>query len=267
MGWFTKKKKRPDATDVAIRAIVLRHVISYALMTPTREMLGNVSTSWSEDEKRSFTRDAEVVRDNFWATLGGYEKFLSPLERSFSRTTMTTITDAQLISASWRVEALVPLLWALQVVDEIPPYDTQSSPDLVSDSRFADLDAFISNASLRPSEEIDAARAIAEAWHWRSRTRQLIEDGIAFPDSPEVVAAGFTSFDSIVRMSANSHEGDGTFDKMIDEDFPAFGKAYRDLTDEEWTTTRSITMERHLALNWLCGYAPGHRWDETPTDT
>jgi len=26
-------------------------------------------------------------------------------------------------------------------------------------------------------------------------------------------------------------------------------------------------MERHKALNWLCGFAPGNRWDETPTDT
>ena len=267
MGWFTKKKKRPDATDVAIRAIVLRHVIAYALMTPTPEILGNALTSWSEDEKRDFARDAEGTRDDFWTLLGGYQKYLSPLERTFSRTTMSTITEAQLINASWRVEALIPLLWALQVIDEIPPYDTQSSPEVVSDSRFADPDAFIANASLRPTEEIDAARDVAEAWHWRSRTRQLIEDGTPFPDSPEFAAAGFTSFDSIVRMSAKSHEGDGTFDKMVDEDYPAFGKAYRDLTDEEWTTTRSITMERHFALNWLCGYAPGHRWDETPTDT
>lgn len=29
----------------------------------------------------------------------------------------------------------------------------------------------------------------------------------------------------------------------------------------------SIIMERHFALNWLCGMAPGNRWDETPTDT
>lgn len=27
MGWFSKKKERPDATDVAIRSIVLRHVV------------------------------------------------------------------------------------------------------------------------------------------------------------------------------------------------------------------------------------------------
>ena len=43
--------------------------------------------------------------------------------------------------------------------------------------------------------------------------------------------------------------------------------SYRDLTDEEWSSIRSIAFERHFALNWLCGYAPDNRWDETPTDT
>lgn len=79
--------------------------------------------------------------------------------------------------------------------------------------------------------------------------------------------AGLISFDSVVRQSVQNHSGDGTFETAIDEDYPAFGKAYRDLSADEWAIVQSITMERHFALNWLCGYAPGHRWDETPTDT
>ena len=77
--------------------------------------------------------------------------------------------------------------------------------------------------------------------------------------------AGFSCFDDIVRRSAEFHAADGLF-VAIDEDYPVFGKAYRDLSDEEWAKVRSITMERHFALNWVCGYAPKHRWDETPTD-
>jgi hypothetical protein len=59
---------------------------------------------------------------------------------------------------------------------------------------------------------------------------------------------------------------EGRFE-VIDEDFAVHGKAYRDLSPEEWSEVRSITLERHFALNWLCGYAPNNRWDETPTDT
>ena len=54
--------------------------------------------------------------------------------------------------------------------------------------------------------------------------------------------------------------------EIADEDCAAFGKPYRELTEDEWQMTTSITVERHFALNWLCGYAPNNRWDDTPTD-
>ena len=51
----------------------------------------------------------------------------------------------------------------------------------------------------------------------------------------------------------------------IDDDSPAFGKTYRDLTDDEWSTMHSIATERLYALNWLCGYAAN--WDDVRCDT
>ena len=53
----------------------------------------------------------------------------------------------------------------------------------------------------------------------------------------------------------------------IEEDFPANGKAYRKLSAQEWSEVRSVTFERHIALNWLCGYSLGNEWDQTPTET
>ena len=55
--------------------------------------------------------------------------------------------------------------------------------------------------------------------------------------------------------------------RFLFQRFLAFGKAYRDLGPEEYAIATSIARERHFALNWLCGHAPGNRWDETPTDT
>jgi hypothetical protein len=74
------------------------------------------------------------------------------------------------------------------------------------------------------------------------------------------------SYDDIVRFTAKKLDEEGRM-RAIDEDFPAKGKASRELSDDEWSEVRSITMERHIALNWLCGYAPNNEWDETPTDT
>jgi hypothetical protein len=108
---------------------------------------------------------------------------------------------------------------------------------------------------------------LAELWHWRSRTRQLIEAGEVYQGGASAAAAGLHTFDDIVRTTSRFAAEEKQIDPPIDEDFPAMGKAYRDLTNNEWNDVRSITVERHLALNWLCGYAPKNAWDETPTDT
>jgi hypothetical protein len=147
-------------------------------------------------------------------------------------------------------------MWALGMLPALPPYDTMADPGLLKQIPLRDVAAFVQGAHLREQAAIDGARDAAESWHWRSRTRELIERGDAFPDDPRMKAAGFGCYDDIVRFSA-----------CIGEDFPAKGKAYRDLTEIEWSEVRSITAERHYALNWLCGYAPDNKWDETPTDT
>ena len=126
---------------------------------------------------------------------------------------------------------------------------------------------FFSLCKLRSRKELEAARSTAEVWHWRSRTRQLIEAGRSFDPSPEMSKAGLGSYDAIVRFTANKLKQSGELAQIVDDDFAVGGKAYRDLSKEDWANVTSITAERHFALNWLCGQAPGNRWDETPTDT
>lgn len=266
MGWFSLKKDRPDAGDVAIRAVILRCVVSYAGVLPTSSALSNEKKWWTPAETKAFLRESERERDLIWSELGSLKKHLSPVEKAFSRMTPETVTDREIMNGTWRAEALAVILWSLGVVDRILPLDETAGPDLMGHFWKLDVKEFVRGSALRPREEIDVARDIAESWHWRSRTRQLIEEGAAFPDSPHFSEAGLFSFDDIVRQTVPLHEAEGTF-AAIDQDFPAFGKAYRDLSDDEWSTVRSITMERHFALNWICGYAPGHKWDETPTDT
>ncbi len=77
-----------------------------------------------------------------------------------------------------------------------------------------------------------------------------------------VSGATTTSF-QFLRKAAQA----GTIPPCMGDDFPVHGKAYRDLSVEQWAQCRSITTERHFALNWLCGDAPENRWDETPTST
>lgn len=79
--------------------------------------------------------------------------------------------------------------------------------------------------------------------------------------------AGINTFEDVIRMMAEMAFKEGDLPPPIADNFPAKGKAYRDLTNEEWAELRLVAVERHFALNWFCGYAPGNNWDSTPTET
>lgn len=119
----------------------------------------------------------------------------------------------------------------------------------------------LQKAKLRPRESIEKQRDLAELWHWRSRTRQLIDSGQTFTLPNDL------TIDKIIEITSAKASKDGVIPPPIKNDFPAFGKAYRDLTNEEYSLASSIAMERHRAFNWLCGFAPRNLWAETPTDT
>ena len=55
--------------------------------------------------------------------------------------------------------------------------------------------------------------------------------------------------------------------KLIGEDFPARGQAYRNLSVADLDDLTSLAFERHRALNWLCGLAPANDRDQTPSAT
>jgi hypothetical protein len=263
-----KPQTRPSAEDAARRLLVLKYVVVYALTAPPRDMLRSLFQRWSAEDRDKFTRDAEARREEFWRPLhvANLWEPVSPSERELAGTTIVTMSPQQQVNASWRAEAAQALMWALGLITSLPPYDNQASHDLLKQIPSSDLSSF-SSAHLRNDSEIERARDDAELWHWRSRTRELIEQGREFPANEQSRAAGFNSYDDIVRFTAQKFAAEGRMPPCIEEDFPAKGKAYRKLSDEEWAEVRSITMERHFALNWLCGYAPGNDWDKTPTDT
>jgi hypothetical protein len=267
--WFKKHKSPPTTAEAARRLLILRHIVVTAFTAPPREVLRQATGRWSESEQEKFRQRAVTERDQFCQRLreAGLWQYLSPREREYARSTMLTVTEQQQYDATWRLEAVQALMWALGMLDEMPPYDASAEPDLLKQIPTADPAGLVQSARLRDAAELERARATAEFWHWRSRTRELIERGERFPADEKLKAAGFASFEDVVRISACEAAKEGTIPACIGDDFPVMGKAYRDLSAEEWTQVRSITVERHFAMNWLCGYAPGNRWDETPTET
>jgi hypothetical protein len=266
---LSRKTKPPIPADVATRAIVLKYLVVYALTVPPREALQPVMQGWSDGERQQYDEQDGAFRDDFWSGLGSLRSALSPWERSFSSATSSTMSQQQQVDATWRVESFQVLVWALGILPKLPPYSAQADHELLKafPPDGCDPVEFIRAASLLAAQRIASARNRAELWHWRSRTYELMLDGQALPDDPELRSAGFESYDDVVRFTVEKMVEQKSLPRSIDGDFPVRGKAYRDLTREEWATVSSITTERHFALNWLCGLAPANRWDDTPTDT
>jgi hypothetical protein len=69
--------------------------------------------------------------------------------------------------------------------------------------------------------------------------------------------------EALARRRATSWRAEGAIPEPIDGDFPAFGKAFRELAADEHAAVAATALERLYALNWLCGYASD--WDSVPT--
>jgi hypothetical protein len=178
---------------------------------------------------------------------------LSPQEMELLARTADAWSDQEVFDATWRGEALGTLLWALDLVPELPPYDRPF--DHVGLARTLKLNG----AELRPRDEIEPARETARLWHWRARTALVQRNGAAH------LTPRWISFDQLVAATAMKGHERGLLPTPLRGDFPAFGKGYRHLSDEQRSLVYSIAAERHYALEWLC--RPARDWDEVDTET
>jgi len=159
--------------------------------------------------------------------------------------------DPAVVDSVWRGEALGTLLWALQLA-ELPPFDRPFDTAAVAATDPA-------GGSLRPAGAIELERDTARLWHWRARTSELADAGaVGLPEQ-------YSTFDQLIAATAMRGHEQGLLPVPLRGDFKAYGKVYRHLSASERAEARSIALERHHALNWLCGL--GADWDGVPLDT
>jgi len=160
--------------------------------------------------------------------------------------------DPAVIDAIWQGEALGTLLWALQAIERLPSYDRPFDPAEV-------VETAAGEGRLRGVDELQDERESARLWHWRARTTALQAAGDI--DLPE----RYASLDQLIAATAMRGSERGLLALPLRGDFPAYGKVYRHLSTAELAEAHSIALERHRALNWLCGQ--GDSWDDVPLDT
>ncbi|HET7624818.1 MAG TPA: DUF4272 domain-containing protein, partial [Verrucomicrobiae bacterium] len=225
----------PRADEVARRLVILKYQVIQAMTVPP--VLRMLYKSWQDSEQKEFYSQLQQKLDELRNSFRKLElwEFLSDDEEKFFSTNPLDLTDRQIVNASWRTESIVVLMWALGLISELPFFDVQASLDLLKQIPTEYLSAFFADAKLIDQKIIEQKRSVAELWHWRSRNRELVEKG----SKPEIL--GERSLDDVVRTTAVLAYKQGDLAEILDEDFTASGKAYRNLTDDEWSSVRSIS--------------------------
>jgi Domain of unknown function (DUF4272) len=225
--------RRPEPAEVARRILVLSALCS------------RLRVELAEDGR------PEAVRGiSDWLRGHDLHESASLAELKLINTPLRKVARDDVKQYSWRTEACGILVWAVGRLRAIPAWDALVPPDMLVDAladAHGDPRAFVRQTRLRPDAEIEAVRETATLWHWRTRM-----DGRA-------------ARQLIAETAHHAHAG-GAIGAPIDGDFPALGRAFRELDEREARTVRSLAVERHHALNWIMGHSPGADWESTPTD-
>lgn len=173
----------------------------------------------------------DVPRDRIvtWLRRDGLWDSVSPEESALFLSESTT--QQQRIDATWRAEALFPLLWSLGLIPDLPSPQQLCDLQLVQrvlPPLFEPVAEFISSARLRSHSEIHSANEEIYQIHWRVRDARL---------RGEPAPAG--------KLPRMPHD---------------------DCNPQVESYHSGVIQERHHALNWLIGYC-GQDWDDITTDT
>ncbi|HEX5443354.1 MAG TPA: DUF4272 domain-containing protein, partial [Pirellulales bacterium] len=195
----------------------------------------------------------EFHRDTLqWIEDVGIGDELEPDEWKVLQRPPGTLDERAQIEATWRLEGLVVLAWALNRFD-MPSHDALVNPqDLIRSLGFNDavLARELLEASvLRTADELEVMRKQLLGLHWRLRNFGLRPEAMDF-----------------LAFSKNCWFGH--FDispfRLINNDLAIGGFAISDAPQELVQLASSCAMERHQAINWL---TEGGVYSETDTST
>lgn len=181
-----------------------------------------------------------------WLSGIGIADELEADERALLDAPLGSLTERQVIDASWRGEGLAVLAWSLGRFD-LPPYgQIVSSPDAADSIGFLEpdgLDLLSPSSELRDPEEIEKFAELMLSAHWRLRQYSL--DGEAM---------NFAEFARTCYFGPLETEGL----EFAASDLAVGGHPLSEVSEDEWREVMSIVRERHEAANWLIGQDPAY---------
>ncbi|AMP03900.1 DUF4272 domain-containing protein [Collimonas pratensis] len=161
---FEEDAQKPrSAKDVAERLLALMAITSRAF-----EDVAEQSLSWVKENK--------------------IDLYFSSEEKSFYFSQIKP-RDKDRTNFSWRLEAAIPLIWALGGMETLPPL-TESAK--ISDYEITNLaydnpQKFLASVELRSNAEIEEAESEHYNQHWRVRDAQLFKKPMPVELDPSIV--------------------------------------------------------------------------------
>ncbi len=188
-----------------------------------------------------------------WIDAVGIGEELEPDEWEIVQRPVGRLEEQQQINATWRLEGLAVLAWALGRFELPPPDELVIPSDLAAAIGFLDEDAsreLLANPTLRSSDELDWQAGRLLGLHWRLRDFTLRPEAMDFRAFAR--ECWFGSFDL-------------TGIPLIDNDLALGGVPLTAADPETFSKAYSAARERHLAINWLHGQARLYSQTETST--
>lgn len=132
-----------------------------AIARRTLALFAVISIAFGDDKQKLI---AWLRAEDLWAEL-------SPSELDFI--TSETPSERQVVNASWRSEALLPLLWSLSLVETIPAASETCAPssflEILPPHAAVSVNEFVASARRRSDEALlDMADEILHL-HWEAR--------------------------------------------------------------------------------------------------
>ena len=217
----------PTPTRVARRALALAALCGRALL--------------EQEDPADPGVDETRQRILQWVDAIGIRDELEPQEWKVLQRPLGRIEPQDAMNATWRLEGLAVLAWALNRF-ELPPLDQLvdtgkllPSVGILNVERAA---ALIAESPLRPIEELKTLQNRLFAIHWRLVNIRLKPEPMNFADFARTAWFGPLDITGV---------------RLINGDLALGNHAIADAPADLLGAAQSSAMERHLAISWLCG--------------
>lgn len=222
------------ADDVALRVLALHALVVRAQIEQDGAARKDARPRWA----------GALAKLGAWLDAEGVRPALTPVEAALLARPPFAWSADEAKDAVWRLEAIAALLWCLRALPTLPAFYDPVSVDVVDDvlPPLSATIAFVRDAALRPTADVDALRRTAGIWAWRCKT-ELVGRRQGAVDEARATA---------LRGVQQAHDK-GVVGPLVEGDLPIGAGPFFRASTADVLAAATIAHERAHALEWTLG--------------